>query len=349
MELRDDGRTLDVQVTPRSNPWSLCLLRCLCLAFYRLSHFLSSDANTDFDPIDLDLHVTPANVADAMSQGEHMQALLLALRLNEKPLLRRVYESVPVERIAVMAANLPRVYVSNMYGTCLLLNYKLPCAVTDMCCAGWRLSPRRLPPRPTLSSTCAGPLRFCRIMPRGFRCGPVAPDCCNHVYWVLQDPSGRQACSGSLRSVQKSLFDSIGELSRLSDSNLHTLRYLVCVFACCHCRPFCSLRSRRCRAEGLTAFQTNRLLRYRVISLIFLAISLLRLPRQSGCGLKTVSRHPRAARLSLISARILAGTLFIALHSSDRSVQSMCLVNILFFQHPEAPLTIVVMCSVPLI
>ncbi len=57
---------------------------------------------------------------------------------------------------------------------------------------------------------------------------------CNHVYRVLQDPSGRQACSGSLRSVQKSLFDSMGELSRLSDSNLHTLRYLVCLSACCH-------------------------------------------------------------------------------------------------------------------
>ena len=79
------------------------------------SHNPSCDSNTDFDPIDLDMHVTPANVAAAMSEGEHMQALLLALRLNEKPLLRRVYESVPVERIAVMAANLPRVYISNMY------------------------------------------------------------------------------------------------------------------------------------------------------------------------------------------------------------------------------------------
>ncbi len=63
------------------------------------------------------MHVTPANVAAAMSEGEHMQALLLALRLNERPLLQRVYESVPVERIAVMAANLPRAYVSNMQAT----------------------------------------------------------------------------------------------------------------------------------------------------------------------------------------------------------------------------------------
>jgi periodic tryptophan protein 2 len=46
-----------------------------------------------------------------------MRALLLALRLNERPLLQRVYESVPVDRIAVMAANLPRAYVSNMCAT----------------------------------------------------------------------------------------------------------------------------------------------------------------------------------------------------------------------------------------
>ena len=79
-----------------------------------ISRCCSCEANTDFDPIDLDMHVTPANVAAAMSSGDHMQALLLALRLNERPLLQRVYESVPVERIPVMAANLPRAYVSNM-------------------------------------------------------------------------------------------------------------------------------------------------------------------------------------------------------------------------------------------
>jgi hypothetical protein len=63
----------------------------------------------------------------------------------------------------------------------------------------------------------------------------VAPQCCNRdpcnrctgTHAPQQDPSGRQACAGSLRSVQKSLFDCMGELSRLSDSNLHMLRYLV--------------------------------------------------------------------------------------------------------------------------
>jgi hypothetical protein len=110
--LRHNGRSPNVQVTAPSH--RVCDDVCVQPPRHRISFFCSCDANTDFDPIDLDMHVTPANVAAAMSQGEHMQALLLALRLNERPLLQRVYESVPLERIPVMAANLPRAYVSNM-------------------------------------------------------------------------------------------------------------------------------------------------------------------------------------------------------------------------------------------
>ena len=47
------------------------------------SHNPSCDSNTDFDPIDLDMHVTPANVAAAMSEGDHMQgASLMNLRVE---------------------------------------------------------------------------------------------------------------------------------------------------------------------------------------------------------------------------------------------------------------------------
>jgi hypothetical protein len=62
------------------------------------------------------------------------------------------------------------------------------------------------------------------------RPSPLAYSC---THEVQQDPSGRQACSGSLRSVQKSLFDSMADLSRLSDSNLHALRYMVCFIRPC--------------------------------------------------------------------------------------------------------------------
>ncbi len=64
-----------------------------------------------------------------------------------------------------------------------------------------------------------------------------------HEVW--QDPSGRQACSGGMRSLQKSLFDSMGELSRLSDSNQHTLRYLVrfsCLYSFVALRLMCFLQ-----------------------------------------------------------------------------------------------------------
>ena len=66
-----------------------------------------------------------------MSQGEHMQALLLALRLNEKPLLRRVYESVPGEDHGdggEFARGVRQHHVSNS----LLDIHKLLCDANDM-------------------------------------------------------------------------------------------------------------------------------------------------------------------------------------------------------------------------
>lgn len=48
-----------------------------------------------------------------------------------------------------------------------------------------------------------------------------------------------------MRSLQKSLFDSMGELSRLSDCNQHTLRYLVRfsrLYSCVVLRLMCHLQ-----------------------------------------------------------------------------------------------------------
>lgn len=97
-----------------------------------------------------------------------------------------------------------------------------------------------------------------------------------------QDASGRQACSGSLRSVQKSLFDSMAELSRMSDSNTHTLRYLVrsaaTSSALAAARSPCSFICRSRAAESIAAAAI--LLPLQPIRLISRAslLSTLRLP-----------------------------------------------------------------------
>ena len=48
----------------------------------------SLDEVTAFDPLDLDIHVTPARVFECLEKGEWMDALLMAMRLNEAAILR---------------------------------------------------------------------------------------------------------------------------------------------------------------------------------------------------------------------------------------------------------------------
>ena len=56
----------------------------------------SLDHNLVFDPFDLDIDVTPASVRATLGRHEYVTALMLALRLNEQPLVEEVIENVPV-------------------------------------------------------------------------------------------------------------------------------------------------------------------------------------------------------------------------------------------------------------
>ncbi len=53
------------------------------------------DEVTSFDPLDLDVEVTPSNTLKALEEGRLLDALMMALRLNEATVLRAVYERVP--------------------------------------------------------------------------------------------------------------------------------------------------------------------------------------------------------------------------------------------------------------
>ena len=59
------------------------------------------DEGVAFDPFDLTINLTPQSVLE-----------VLAFRLNEKPIVQRVYESVPWSDVRVAARQMPVVYVS---------------------------------------------------------------------------------------------------------------------------------------------------------------------------------------------------------------------------------------------
>lgn len=77
----------------------------------------STDTSVVFDPFDLDVDITPAATAEVLEQDkDYLTALVMAFRLNEQYLVHRVYESVPMRDIALVARELPTVYVARLFG-----------------------------------------------------------------------------------------------------------------------------------------------------------------------------------------------------------------------------------------
>ncbi|EEB05556.1 U3 snoRNP-associated protein Utp1 [Schizosaccharomyces japonicus yFS275] len=64
-----------------------------------------------FDPFNLDIDITPETIAAASAEGEHLLALVMALRLNEHNVVMKVYESIPIEDIEHVARELPVMYL----------------------------------------------------------------------------------------------------------------------------------------------------------------------------------------------------------------------------------------------
>ncbi|OAA66973.1 periodic tryptophan protein 2 [Niveomyces insectorum RCEF 264] len=75
----------------------------------------SLDTAPAFDPFDLSMAITPAaTLAVLRDEKDYLKALVMAFRLNEAPLLQRVFLAVPHPAIALVVADLPTVYVPRL-------------------------------------------------------------------------------------------------------------------------------------------------------------------------------------------------------------------------------------------
>jgi periodic tryptophan protein 2 len=89
--------------------------RSFCAASTEGLLIYSVDTMPAFDPIDLDLAVTPASTLHVLEKENHyLKALVMAFRLNEAPLLRQVFERIPHNSIALVVKELPVVYVQRL-------------------------------------------------------------------------------------------------------------------------------------------------------------------------------------------------------------------------------------------
>lgn len=74
----------------------------------------SLDNMLQFDPFDLDIMVTPSTTLQTLAGFDYVKAIVMAFRLNERPIIRRVYEGIPVADISLVVQDLPILYITRL-------------------------------------------------------------------------------------------------------------------------------------------------------------------------------------------------------------------------------------------
>lgn len=104
---RPEVRVSSVAFSPTGR--SFCAATTEGLLVYSLDNQV-----TKFDPFDLDVTVTPRTTLKALEKQEYLKALVMALRLNQANLIKRVFLAIPVGDIKMVVYGCPQVYISRM-------------------------------------------------------------------------------------------------------------------------------------------------------------------------------------------------------------------------------------------
>ncbi|KAG9220133.1 hypothetical protein CCMSSC00406_0007172 [Pleurotus cornucopiae] len=103
---RQEARTKCIRFSPTGRAWAAASTEGLLI--------YSLDENITFDPFDLSMDLTPQAVLAVLGEREYLKALIMALRLNERSLIQKVYESVPRGDIRLVARQVPVVYLAQL-------------------------------------------------------------------------------------------------------------------------------------------------------------------------------------------------------------------------------------------
>ncbi|KDQ23439.1 hypothetical protein PLEOSDRAFT_1114438 [Pleurotus ostreatus PC15] len=103
---RQEARTKCIRFSPTGRAWAAASTEGLLI--------YSLDESITFDPFDLSMDLTPQAVLAVLGEREHLKALIMALRLNERSLIQKVYESVPRGDIRLVARQVPVVYLAQL-------------------------------------------------------------------------------------------------------------------------------------------------------------------------------------------------------------------------------------------
>jgi len=161
--------------------------RSFCAASTEGLLIYSLDTAPLFDPVDLDLEVTPASTLQVLEKEQnYLKALVMAFRLNEAPLIRSVFEGIPHENIALAVKELPVVYLPRLLRFVAIQAEESP------------------------------HLEFCLLW--------IKAILESHGQWVSDN---RGSVESELRTVNRAVTKIKEELRRLAEENVYTIDYLV--------------------------------------------------------------------------------------------------------------------------
>ncbi|KAJ1871473.1 U3 snoRNP protein, partial [Coemansia sp. RSA 486] len=103
---KPEARTRDVKFSPTGRQWAAASTEGLLI--------YSLDETITFDPYELDEDVTPDTIRDLSRKGDHLRALVNAFRLNERYLIREVYEAIPPLDVILLTKDFPEAYLERL-------------------------------------------------------------------------------------------------------------------------------------------------------------------------------------------------------------------------------------------
>lgn len=86
----------------------------------------SLDNAQQFDPFDLEINITPTSTLESMAKKDYLRALAMAFHLNEKSLIRRVYEEIEFSDVRLTVKNLPPIYLARLLAFVAQVNDESP-------------------------------------------------------------------------------------------------------------------------------------------------------------------------------------------------------------------------------
>jgi len=90
-----------VRFSPTNRSFAVATLTGACI------FSLHENSTRFFEPVGLDMDVTPRSVKECSKQGQHVKALRLALRLRLSDIMKLAYEHVPYEQISLVCKEIP--------------------------------------------------------------------------------------------------------------------------------------------------------------------------------------------------------------------------------------------------